>query len=180
MSRQQNYTLGKNTYNNIASEYPNYTLQGDYGYSYDSRSDYYQRRLEDRENDINYDNKTTNEDSTKDSKSRISNWWTSRSMPELLQSSEDADDKDKNITVLDYMYDEAEKSGDIKALDVYRSFMEKKDQSKLSRLQNEVREGEANYLNSINLAKDYLTSKQELIDLQRQIDSATDWKATKI
>lgn len=180
MSRQQNYTLGKNTDNNIASEYPNYTLQGDYGYSYDSRSDYYQRRLEDRENDINYDNKTTNEDSTKDSKSRISNWWTSRSMPELLQSSEDADDKDKNITVLDYMYDEAEKSGDIKALDVYRSFMEKKDQSKLSRLQNEVREGEANYLNSINLAKDYLTSKQELIDLQRQIDSATDWTPTQI
>jgi hypothetical protein len=62
------------------------------------------------------------------------NWWTSRSLPELLQSSEDADDKVKNITVLDYMYDEAEKSGDIKALDVYRSFMEKKDQSKLSRL----------------------------------------------
>jgi hypothetical protein len=55
-------------------------------------------------------------------------------MPELLQSSEDADDKDKNITVLEYMYDEAKKSGDIKALDVYRSFMEKKDQSKLSRL----------------------------------------------
>ena len=180
MSRQQNYTLGKNTDNNIASEYPNYTLQGDYGYSYDSRSDYYQRRLEDRENDINYDNKTTNEDSTKDSKSRISNWWTSRSMPELLQSSEDADDKDKNITVLDYMYDEAEKSGDIKALDVYRSVMEKKDKAKLSRLQNEVREGEANYLNSINLAKDYLTSKQELIDLQRQIDSATDWTPTQI
>lgn len=85
-------------------------------------------------------------------------------MPELLQSSEDADNKAKNITVLDYMHDKAEKSGDIKALDVYRSFMEKKDQSKLSRLQNEVREGEANYLNSINLAKDYLTSKQELID----------------
>jgi len=30
--------------------------------------------------------------------------------------------------------------------------MEKKDQSKLSRLQNEVREGESNYLNVIKLA----------------------------
>jgi hypothetical protein len=55
-------------------------------------------------------------------------------MPELLQSSEDTDNKAKNITVLDYMHDKAEKSGDIKALDVYRSFMEKKDQSKLNRL----------------------------------------------
>lgn len=107
MSRQQNYTLGKNTDNNIASEYPNYTLQGDYGYSYDSRSDYYQRKLEDRENDINYDNKTTNENSTEDSESRISNWWTSRSMPELLQSSEDTDNKAKNITVLDYKHYQA-------------------------------------------------------------------------
>ena len=180
MSRQQNYTLGKNTENkSVSNEYPNYSLSGDYGYSYDTRTDYYQKRLEEKENDVDYDNATSKEDNNTSSNG-ISNWWTSRELPELLQSSNESEDKDKPVTVLDYAYSKAKKSGDLKALDVYRSFMEKKDQSKLSRLQNEVREGEANYLNSINLAKDYLNSKQELISLQNDLNSATNWSPSQI
>jgi hypothetical protein len=88
--------------------------------------------LEDRESDINYNNEVTKDNSAEAEDTY--NWWTSRRMPELLQTTEEVDPNSNSIRILDRLYNKAEKDGNIKALDVYRSFMEKKDQSKLSRL----------------------------------------------
>ena len=166
-----NYTLSD--YTGIDSKsttkgYPNYSLSGDYGYSYDTKLDYYKQQLEEREAALQ---KQAEEVPTQEESSSPldQEWWTARPVGKAKKH------KGNGLNILDDLMNENRESAEGTLPDIWRSFQEKKDQSKLSRLQNEVREGESAWIKGINLANDYLTTKKELVDLQKQLDTQKDW-----
>lgn len=141
-----------------------FNLRGDYGFSYDTKSDYYQKRLEAIEKDINYsrtidDNEKLIADSA------------------VITNSDDEINEYFNDPMY-YWLNTAYKSGKGEssgtATDIVRSFHEKRDQSTLSRLQNVVREQYAPQLSAIQLAKQYVLDKQELQDLRKSINETPD------
>lgn len=129
------------TIDDIIKNY-SHSLTGDYGYSTDSKQEYYEQKLHDRENDINYNDHTS--------------------------------------VQLEKPKSEEESSWVDNIVNPFRLFMEKRDQSILSRRQNEVREGESLYNNGIKLAKEYLQYKNEFVDLQTKLNNQTNWSESQI
>lgn len=119
-----------------------YSLTGDYGYSTDSKQEYYEQKLQDRENDVNYSDHTSVQ-------------------PKKSQTEEESSWVDNIVNP-------------------FRLFMEKRDQSILSRRQNEVREGESMYNRGIELAKEYLQYKDEFSQLQKALNTQNDWSDSQV
>ena len=128
------------TIDDLIKDY-SYSLQGDYGYSTDTKQQYYEQKLEEKENDVNYSDNASSQ--PEEPQKEESNWI-------------------DNI------------------VNPYRLFMEKRDQTILSRRQNEVREGESLYNNGIKLAKEYLQYKSEFSDLKKALDSQKDWSESQV